>query len=81
MKTKFSNRLVLKERRLPQTSPGDLANLELPGDQNETCNAKVMDGPENPEDFHDNNYYLSLREIETIDPQKTFILNDDYGII
>ena len=42
---------------------------------------QVMDGLENPEDFYDKNYYLSLRKIETIAPQKTFILNDDYGFI
>jgi hypothetical protein len=40
-----------------------------------------MDGLENPEDFYDKNYYLSLREKETIAPQKTFILNDDHGLI
>jgi len=36
--------------------------------------------PENPEDFYDKNYYLSLGEKETIAPEKTFILNDAHGL-
>jgi hypothetical protein len=57
----LGNDLISREAII-NTPPGDLANLEPLGDQNETCNVKVMDGLENPEDFYDKNYYLSLRE-------------------
>ena len=46
-----------------------------------SCHVKILDGLENLEDFYDKNYFRSLRKKESITLQKTFILNNDTGLI